>query len=170
MDKDSLLPIGKIVGTHGLKGDLKIISYAENLSVFKRDGIVLTRDPSGEIETHVINWAAPYRKGGLLSLKGTTGRDQTESLVGSELLIDRRELPEPEEGTFYWFDLIGLAVWTADNQVLGRIESILQTGSNDVYVVKNEDNGETLVPALESVVMEIDLEKQIMRIRLPEGL
>jgi 16S rRNA processing protein RimM len=170
VEKDSLLPIGKIAGTHGVKGNLKIISYAENLSVFKRDGLVLIRTPSGKNETYVVKWAAPYKRGGLLSLEGITGCDQAKLLVGSEVLINRSALPELEKGTFYWFELIGLSVWTADDALLGRITSIMQTGSNDVYVVKNDDDKEILVPALESVILEIDPEKQTMRVNLPEGL
>ncbi len=170
MDTDSLLPIGKIAGIHGLKGNLKIISYAENLSVFKRDGFVFTRDPSGKIETHIVKWAAPYKRGGLLSLKGVAEFNEAELLVGSELLINRASLPELEKGTFYWFELIGLSVWTVDDALLGQIESVIQTGSNDVYVVHSKDGTETLIPALESVIMKIDLEKKTMLVNLPEGL
>ena len=70
-------------------------------------------------------------------------------------------------------DLIGLSVYTIDGDCLGRIDSIIPTGSNDVYVVKNMVDGkenEVLIPALESVVVEVDLNREIMRVDLPEGL
>ena len=68
-----------------------------------------------------------------------------------------------EAGTYYWFDLIGVNVYTSDNRHLGSIASIIETGANDVYVVKDADR-EILVPALESVVQSIDIESKIMRV------
>jgi len=74
-----------------------------------------------------------------------------------------------DEGIYYWFDLIGIKVYTTEEKYLGRIESIVETGSNDVYVVKHGEK-EVLIPALESVVLDIDLEHKRMRVDLPEGL
>ena len=74
-----------------------------------------------------------------------------------------------EEGTYYWVDLIGIGVFTTEKEYLGRIESIVETGSNDVYVVKNGER-EILIPALETVVLDIDLGKKQMQVDLPEGL
>ena len=74
-----------------------------------------------------------------------------------------------DEDTYYWFDLIGIEVYTKTEEFLGRIESILETGSNDVYVVKKHEK-EVLIPALKSVVLEIDLEHKLMQVDLPEGL
>ena len=92
-----------------------------------------------------------------------------EALIGAEFFIEKEILPELEEGTYYWIDLIGLSVYTTDDVCIGRIESILQTGSNDVYVVKDK-NKETLIPALASVILSVNLEEKIMRVDLPEGL
>jgi len=78
-------------------------------------------------------------------------------------------LPELGEDTHLWFDLIGMAVYTTEDKYLGRIESIIETGSNDVYVVQDHEK-EVLIPALESVVVDIDLEHKRMRVDLPEGL
>jgi len=78
-----------------------------------------------------------------------------------------------EAGTYYWSDLIGLSVFSKDEDYIGRLTAILPTGSNDVYVVANVVQGhkkEVLIPALESVVVDIDLEKRVMHVDLPEGL
>lgn len=104
-----------------------------------------------------------------MCLKGVTDRDAAEALVGSQIFIAKAELPGLEPDTNYWFDLIGLDVLTTDEKYLGRIESIIQTGSNDVYVVKNGTT-EILIPALESVVLTIDLESGRMQVELPDGL
>jgi len=78
-----------------------------------------------------------------------------------------------EEGVYYWSDLIGLSVFTVDDTYIGRVTSIIQTGSNDVYVVTNDDGekpADILIPALEWVVLDIRLDQKIMRVDLPEGL
>ncbi|UCF90282.1 MAG: 16S rRNA processing protein RimM [Desulfobacterales bacterium] len=167
--KKSLVLIGKIFGVHGVKGIIKLYSYAESISIFKPDRALVVRQANGQEQTYIVHWAKPHARAGLLALKGVTTRAQAEALIGSELFIPREQLPELEDGSYYWFDLIGLRVFTAADQYLGRIEAIVETGSNDVYVVKNEED-ETLIPALESVVLAVDTEERIMRVELPEGL
>ena len=169
MEKEAYVLIGKIVGAHGIKGTHKIRSYAESLSVFKPGRLILIRNDRDREASYTINWVKPHTGTPLLSLEGVTDRSQAEALIGGELFIRKSELPELDEETFYWFELIGIKVYTAEEKYLGRIESIIETGSNDVYVVKNEET-EVLIPALESVVLNIDVEQNIMRVQLPEGL
>ena len=173
MGKDGFLPVGKIVGAHGVKGNLKVHSYAESVSVFKPGRLILAIH-AGKVEKYfVVKWAKPHGKSILLSFKGIEDRNTAETLIGAELFIERIALPELEEGVYYWVDIIGLSVFTTDNQYIGRVESILSTGSNDVYIVKNktkDDGTEILIPAIESVVLEIDFENKAMRVKLPEGL
>ena len=172
-EKSGFLPVGKIVGAHGVKGNLKVYSYAESLSVFTPDSSILVVRTDKIEKNYTIKWAKPHGKRILLSLVGIENRNAAETLIGSKLLIERAALPELEEGSFYWCDIIGLAVFTTDEQYIGRVESIIYTGSNDVYVVKDpdkDDENETLIPALESVVLKIDFEQKTMRVALPEGL
>ena len=161
--------IGKIVGAHGLKGTSKIQSYAESLEIFKSGTVLLVSCPDGSENRYEIDWIKSHSRGALLALKEIAGRDQAKALIGSELYIEKAELPELEAGTYYWFDLIGVNVYTSDDRYIGSIASIIETGANDVYVVKNADK-EILIPALESVVQSIDIESKIMRVELPEGL
>lgn len=173
MEKTGFLPVGKIVGAHGVKGNLKVYSYAESLSVFNPGSSILVVC-AGKIEkNYTIKWVKPHGRRILLSLEGIGSRDAAEILIGSKLLVERSTFPELEEGSYYWCDIIGLTVFTTDEQYIGRVESIISTGSNDVFVVKDLDKGdddETLIPALESVVLEIDFEHKTMRVALPEGL
>ena len=166
--KDHVL-IGKIVGSHGLKGTNKIRAFAESLSVFKPGRSILIRKSSGQKINLEINRVKAQGRTTLLSFKGINDRSQAEALIGSELYIRKQDLPELEDGTYYWFDLIGIEVYTIDKKYLGRIESIIETGSNDVYVVK-DGKKEVLIPALESVVMDIRLEQKRMQVNLPPGL
>lgn len=168
MTENDYILIGKIAGAHGVKGYLKMISYADSLSVFT-PGSPLLFKKSGKENIHTVKWVKPHKRSVLLCLKGVENRDQAELFAGSELFIEASLLPELEEGTYYWNDLIGLSVFTIDKTYLGRITSILPTGSNDVYVVKHGKD-ETLIPALESVVIEINLEDRTIQVDLPEGL
>ena len=157
------------MGAHGLKGTSKIQSYAESLEIFKTGTILLVGSPDGSENRYEIDWIKTHSHGALLALKEVTDREQATSLIGSDLYIEKAELPELEEGTYYWFDLIGVNVYTSDDRYLGCIDSIIETGANDVYVVKDADK-EILVPALESVVMSIDVDSKTMRVELPDGL
>ena len=100
---------------------------------------------------------------------GSSARDQAKTLVGADLQIEKAALPVLETGVFYWYELIGLQVFTTDDRYIGRLVSIIRTGANDVYVVKN-DRTEILIPALESVVKVIDIDANSMRVDLPDGL
>lgn len=169
MEKQGQVLIGKIVGVHGTKGTNKIRSYAESLSVFAPGRTIFVRATGGPETSFEIDWVKPHTRTPLLSFKGVTEHSQAQALIGAELFIPKEELPELDEGAYYWVDLIGIAVFTKENEYLGRIESIIETGSNDVYVVKG-DKTEVLIPALESVVKNIDLENKRMLVDLPEGL
>ena len=167
--KKGYVLIGEIIGTHGVKGTAKFRSYAESLAVFEPGRPVIVRERTGRETSREINWVKHHRRTPLLSLKGINDRNQAEELLGAELFIPKAELPLPEDGSFYWFDLIGIAVYTIDGVYLGRIESIMETGSNDVYVVQ-DGKKEVLIPALESVVVQIDIQQKRMQVDLPEGL
>ena len=173
MAKRDILSIGKIAGVHGLAGNIKVYSYAESLTVFRPGTVLLVRYENGEEKTVSIKWVKPHTKTVLLSLKEIENRTQAEALVGCELFIEKKSLPEPEDGDYYWFDIIGLSVFTVEGEFIGRVASIMPTGSNDVYIVKGVADGrqtETLIPALASVVVSIDLEKKTMQVDLPDGL
>jgi len=169
VDKKDHVLIGEIVGVHGIKGTNKIRSYAESLSLFKPGRSILVRESGGQGKSCEINWVKPHTGTALISFKGINERSQAKALIGAELFVPKEELPDLEEDTHFWFDLNGMEVYTTEDKYLGRIESIIETGSNDVYVVQDHQK-EVLIPALESVVLDIDTKEQRMQVELPEGL
>ncbi len=173
VQKTGFLVVGKILGPHGIKGNLEVRSFAESDAVFKSGKSILVVH-AGQFEKNFsIQWARPHGKSMLLSLKGIGDRDAAQGLAGAEILIERAELPELEDGSHYWIDIIGLSVYSTDDEYIGCIESIMPTAGNDVYVVKNRDkhnHPEILIPAIESVVLHIDIKNKTMRVDLPEGL
>ncbi|MBW2513562.1 MAG: 16S rRNA processing protein RimM [Deltaproteobacteria bacterium] len=173
MDNSHLLSIGKIVGVHGLKGVLKVFSYAESTTRYTSGMPLHLKDSQGNGFILKVVWAKSHSKTTLLFLEGIHNRDQAEQLVGSELFIDKSALEVLEEGTYYWTDLMGLSVYDLAGNYLGKLTAIVQTGSNDVYVVKKMEGAtvtEVLIPALASVVRDVDLDQRVMRVHLPEGL
>ncbi len=174
MKSEGILSIGEIIGVHGLDGTLKVRSFAESDDIFAPGRRMLVRRPggpgdAGPIREITIENARPHKGLLLLNLSGVSGRDAAEAMRGSFFCIERSALPEPEAGTYYWADLIGLRVCGMDGAAIGRLTAIMATGSNDVYVVR-EGASETLVPAIASVVREIDLAAGVMRVEMPEGL
>jgi 16S rRNA processing protein RimM len=166
--KDFVL-IGKIVGVHGIRGTIRIQSYAESLEIFKPGTALLVISPEDRKTSCKISWIKPHSRGALLSFREISNRDQAKALTGSELYVESDRFPKLEDGACYWFELIGLNVYTSEDRYIGRLESIIETGANDVYVVK-KNKKEILIPALKSVVRSIEIEQKIMRVELPDGL
>jgi len=161
--------VGEIVGVHGLRGALKLRSYADSPGLFETGLKVYLENPDGHVQTRSVAWAKPHGRGILLAIEGVADRETAEGLIGSRLLVARAMLPELEEGTFYWFELIGMSVYSRQGRYLGLVENIIPTGSNDVYVVRDGET-EILVPALASVVQIVDTDQRRMEVDLPEGL
>jgi len=170
---DGLIQIGKIIGAHGISGAVRVYSYAESADRYAPQNHLTFISPSGEATRHRITKAQTYKKVVRLWLAGVTTRDQAESLVDMDVYCHKKELPPLEPGTYYWDDLIGLAVYDTADEYLGEIVQIIPTGANDVYVVKADENQpveEILIPAIASVVLDVDINKGRMRVDLPEGL
>ena len=169
MGENDVLVVGKIVGAHGIAGAVKAHFFSGPDTVFDRGGRIRLNLPDGKVLTFVLEWVRPHKQHLLMGLEGITTRNQAQGLVGAELMVERRDLPVLEPGTYYWTDLMGLSVFTRDGTCIGKIVSIIPTGGNDVYVVQ-DGKKETLIPAVASMVLEIDLETKTMRVDLPQGL
>jgi 16S rRNA processing protein RimM len=173
VEKSDYLTAGKVIGAHGIAGTVRVYSYMESPDFFKSGETIQLVDKKGNPSIFKINWARSHGKVVLISFKGIEDRARAQELTNAELRLKRSLLPKLETGTYYWFDLIGMQVINDNNEFLGQIDSVIQTGSNDVYVVKNieeEKEYEILVPAVESVITSVDIEKKILRVALPEGL
>lgn len=166
---NELIVIGKVLGTHGIRGQLLVIPYSGDAASITSHRTLLFRSPDGTCQTYAIAGAAEHKKRILLTLQGLGDIDRVLPLVGSELCIPRDQLPRLPDGEYYWCDLLGLAVVSDQGEQLGELVDIMPTGSNDVYVVKS-DRGEYLIPATEDVVREIDLEQRTMVVTPLDGL
>ncbi|MCP3898932.1 MAG: 16S rRNA processing protein RimM [Desulfobacteraceae bacterium] len=174
MTEKPLFIIGEVVGVHGLGGNLKVRSYAESIETYKSGiNVKLKSKDNSDEEWYEVLKASNHKKGILLSLKGIQDIELAQSLKGKEIFIKRDDLPELEENDYFWQDLIGLKVFDKKRGALGKIDSIIETGANDVFVVKQDKNGskkEVLVPAIESVIIAVNIKEGTMKVELPEGL
>lgn len=158
---ENLLLIGKVIRPHGLNGLLRILSYALSKETFLKAGTVLLKsDQAGLSEYRVISINA-HKNALLLKLNGISSLEDAERYRGAEILIRKDTLRRENEDEYFWFELIGLKVFLNSGRFIGILKEIINTGSNDIYVVK-EGNKEFLIPALHGVVLKIDLENKRM--------
>ena len=158
------LEVGQIVNTFGIKGYVKVKPFTDNINRFDSLKNVYIENKQYEIE------GVKYHNDlVLLKLKGIDKIEQAEPLKNLYLEIDREE-GVLEEGAYYIVDLIGLEVFTDTGKLLGKLEDIYNTGSNDIYVVKDKFGKQILLPAIKEVVKEIDFKQQKITVHLLRGL
>jgi 16S rRNA processing protein RimM len=161
--------IGKVINTHGVKGGLKVqplSDFPERVKMLER--VFVEKD--GSAAPHEISEAFIHGRFWVVFLQGTDTCEKAQAMVGSMLSIPLEErLPLPD-GAYYLDQIIGLQVYTVGDRYLGKVQDVLQTGSNDVYVVKDGEQREMLIPALKAVVRDIDLTQCRMVVDPPEGL
>jgi 16S rRNA processing protein RimM len=167
--KPRLVPLGRVVGVHGLKGMVRV-----GLAGRSADFDPKTFADLGEIlvggERYRLIKASRGRGHVLVRLAGIDSRDQAEALVGREVQGEAQRFPELPAGEYYWFQVLGLPVVHADDgAVLGVLAEIWPTGAHDIYVVR-QGTREVLLPAVEGVIQDIDLKEGRVLVRPPEGL
>ena len=164
--KKQFLEAGKIVNTHGIKGEVKIMPYCDSPELFcEFDRFFMGKD-FNEIN---VERSRVQKNMVIAKLEGINTPEDAEKFRNKMLYMHRDDL-ELDEDTFFIQDLIGMTVKNADNgRVYGVIDDVLQTGANDVYSIKGE-NKTYLIPAIADVIAETDLENDIMLIHELEGL
>jgi len=161
------VPVGKLNGLFGVKGWLKVFSNTQpKENILTYSPWYLKRD--GQWQEFKLLSGKSHGKGVIAHLDGCDDRDIAATLIGSEIAIRREQLATPASGEYYWNDLIGLSVKNLEDIELGKISSMLETGANDVIVVKGEKEAtgkkrERLIPfVFEEVIQEINLEQGFM--------
>jgi len=157
------LVLGTVAGAYGVKGWVKIHSNTAPVeNILKYSPWLQNINNHWQMSKTLSS--KKHGKGLIAQLEGITDRDQAESLKGTEIAIHRDQLPTPEQGDFYWADLIGLAVVTTDAVKLGTVKNLMETGSNDVFVITGDDK-DRLVPYIwQDIVKEIDLDSGIITV------
>jgi len=150
--------VGRIVKARGLKGEIKVVPDAGPAQEVSKRNRYYIQEGNGKLSSREVVRIWRQKKALVVSLEGVESREQAESLVGCALYLPKRELPSLPEGTYYHTDLIGTWVWDEQDRYLGVLDSILETGANDVWIVL-KGSKELLLPATKRAVKEVNLEE-----------
>lgn len=162
------LSIGQIINTHGLRGAVKVYPLTDDISRFEKlkevyveenDGIVKYKVESVKFLSSTVS----------VKLKGVDSEEAANKLRGSYIKVDRKSAVKLPKDTYFICDLIDLEVYDEKGLLLGTVKDVLQTGSNDVYVIESSGK-DILIPALKDIVKKIDLENKKILVEMPEGL
>lgn len=182
-ERPPLLIVARVLRAHGTQGEVACEIITEFPRRFKKTKRVLLSPPSGpgRVESDPDAPPRPFavtqarlsahrgRPEVILALEGVADRDAAEALRGWIVQVPESEAWKLPRGRYYWHQIIGLRVVTTDGETIGTVAEILETGANDVYVVR-ADGGERLIPAIKDVVKEISPERGEMRVALLPGL
>lgn len=162
------ISIGQIVNTHGIRGEVKVYPLTDSVERFDQLDHVYIEEGSGLTALDVIN--VKYIKNMvIIKFKGIDDVQSAEQLRNKYIKVHRKDTVKLPKDSFLICDLIGLPVFTEAGEALGKVTDVLQTGSNDVFVVKDKDK-EILIPGLKSIFKAIDIENAKIIVELPEGL
>lgn len=164
-----VLEVGKIVNTHGLRGEVKVVSWTDYPEVFEDINTVYIKKKGDFVALDIKN--LKYQKNNLI-IKFSQINDINEAEVykNQVLYAERDALGELPDGVYYIADLIGLDVVTENGEKLGVIADVFNTGSNDIYDVKRDGKKNLLLPVIDDVVLDVDIENKKVTVRMMDGL
>lgn len=155
-DGETRLAVGHIAGAHGLKGEIRLISYTQEPEAIAH--YVPLQDEAGARRFKILS-LRPGKDALIVRLEGIADRDAAEALKGTRLYIDRAQLAPPREDEWYHADLIGLVAVSAQGAALGQVVAVQNYGAGDLLELRPATGGDTvLVPFTEAIVPEVDVE------------
>ncbi|OXS52592.1 ribosome maturation factor RimM [Cohnella sp. CIP 111063] len=172
MSEGRLLNVGKIVNTHGIKGELKVWPQTDFPEVrFKAGNRLLMIPPeAGNPITVEIVSAREQKKMYVVKIKGFDNINDVEKYKGWELKVPEEDRVPLEEGEYYVRDIVGCEVFTEEGELLGTVTDTLSPGANDIWVVKMPKGKELLLPVIDDVVLDVDVAARKIKVHLMEGL
>lgn len=162
--------IGKIVNTHGIRGEIKVVRISDFDERFEKGNTVYVVKENKEPLPLVIKAHRIHKGFDLLLFEGYDSINEVEAFKGASLEITEDQLTELEENEFYYHEIIGCTVFSTGNEEIGRIKEILSPGANDVWVVQRAGKKDLLIPYIKEVVMEVDTQEKKIVIEPMEGL
>lgn len=163
------LEIGQIVNTFGIKGIVKVVPFTDDITRFDnlKKVYIKTKSAKKEYEIEEVKY---HKNMVLIKLKGIENPEEAANLKNAYLLIDRKDAVPLPKNSYYIVDLLGLEVYSDENVLLGILDDIYNTGSNDIYVVKDKNGKQILLPAISEVIKNIDIENKKITVHLLNGL
>ena len=161
--------IGQIVNTFGIKGMVKVKPFTDDIRRFDRLKKVYIEKQKVK-EEYEIEEVKYHKEMVLIKFKGIENLEEANLLRNYYLFVNREDEEPLEEGRYYIVDMLGLEVYTDEEMLLGNLEDIFNTGSNDIYVVRDERGKQILLPATKEVIKSVDIENKRMLVHLLPGL
>jgi len=167
-ERDKLITVGKIVNSQGIKGEVRVWPLTDFPERFKNDSTVLL-DINGELKPLTVEHSWKHKNFLVVKFREIIDMNSAKAVKEGLLKVSRDSLQELPRDTFYIFEILGMEVITSGGLTLGRVKDILQTGSNDVYVIEGQEK-EYLIPAIREIVKNIDRENRLITVEPIEGL
>jgi len=164
------LAVGRIVGVHGVRGEVKAQILTQDPHRFRLLKRVFIGLEGQEPTPWKLEGYRLHKGQVLLKLGGCEDRNTAETFRWRLVQVPLEEALPLDEDEVYEYQILGLTVWTQDGEPLGTIKEIIETGANDVLVLSSPDRGEILVPAIDEVILEVDLDAGRVVVALPDGL
>lgn len=161
--------VGEIANTHGIRGEVKVYPTTDDVKRFKKLKTCTLDTGKGEIELHVESCKF-FKQFAILKFKEFNDINEVERYKHCGLYVDREHAVKLQRDEYYIADLIGITVYNEDDTVLGTLKDVIETGANDVYLVKMEDGRELMIPALKECILDVDIENGRMKVHLLKGL
>lgn len=161
--------IGQIVNTSGLKGVMKVKPFTDDITKFSNLKTIYVSIKK-ELKEFEIEQARFSKNMVFLKLKGIDTVEQAEDYRNLYLKIKRNKDEKLEKDSYYIVDILGCKIITDEGKELGNIADVFSTGSNDVYVVKDELGKQVLLPAIKDVIKKVDISNKVITVHLLEGL
>lgn len=166
---EQLMEIGMIVNTYGIKGFLKVVPYTDDIARFE-DLKSIYIETKNSLKTVIIEDVKYAKNLVLLKIKGIDDINTAQKYKNCYIKIDRKDAVKLPEDSYFIVDLIGVSVYTDNNEELGHIIDVYSTGANDIYVVKDEMGKQVLLPAIGDVIKNVDIQNKKMIVHLIDGL
>lgn len=166
---EDMFRIGVIASTHGLKGEVKVFPTTDDINRFKSLKKCYIRTKTGDMEMEKASCKF-FKNMAIISFKGFEDINLIEKYKGCDIYVDRENAVALEEDEYYIADAIGSRIVDEDGKDIGILDDVMQTGANDVFVVKTPEGKEILMPVISDCVLDMDLENQIITVRLMKGM
>ncbi|CDQ40138.1 MULTISPECIES: ribosome maturation factor RimM [Virgibacillus] len=167
---DKMFTVGKIINTHGIKGEVKVLRITDFEERFEIGNTLYIIRANDDPLTVTITGHRMHKGYDLLQFKGFTDINDVVGFKGLELKITEKQLTELGETEFYYHQIIGCKVYTQEDKEIGTIKEILSPGANDVWVVGRHSRKDVYIPYITDVVKEVDVQSQKVMIEPMEGL
>ncbi|MCZ8512450.1 ribosome maturation factor RimM [Paenibacillus filicis] len=169
---DRLFNVGKIVNTHGIRGELKIVpltDFPEERFV-KGSKLLFVHPEQGTQVPVVVESAREHKNLFYLKFREFGNINDVEKYKGWQLKVEKQYLSELEGDEFYLHEIIGCRAVTEEGEELGTITEVLSPGANDVWVVERPKGKQLLLPYIDDVILDVDVENKVVKVHLMEGL